>query len=568
MNHHSFLFLLVSLFSAGFAFAQEPGYFNHARTRCFGGGMSFSKDGKTLFHVEFFKTDSMQAARLQVATSTWQNGAWTTPVNLNLTTIGQEVSPVLSPDGNRLYFASTAPAPDRQEAGDLNIWYSDRSANGWSSPVFIDALNSNMADRMTGVDKSGRFYINSNKNGNQDIFVTSLTAGQWSTPTPVATWNSDMDEEYVSVNDELGIAFIQRSRPREGTELLYSVSKNGQWQIPVPLQYDGKYTTAPYVQRAPILSPDGSTFYLHAQGLIWQQSASALFEVNRISIKAPKHKPLSVPALTAGEPQVFGGLKLKTNNGIAFSPDMKTIYVSRYTPERDSTGNQFIKIFESLRVKESWTDFKPLPFCKAGVPFEYHPVLSKDGKRLFFNSRAPAPGTDQKYLRKNNPWYVDRINNSWSTPVMISTLSTEHYDDYASVAANGNLYFRSDRPGKGGGDIYFSELVDGAYQTPKMIDILSSADNENDVCIDPAERFIIFNRYYDTTKEITLFVSFRKDGEWTTPRKLRIDSNADWELTPSLSPDGKWFFYEVYSNIWRVETESLFTDEERAGLKL
>lgn len=120
----------------------------------------------------------------------------------------------------------------------------------------------------------------------------------------------------------------------------------------------------------------------------------------------------------------------------------------------------------------------------------------------------------------------------------------------------------------GGGDIYRSKFVNGKYQSPESVTDLNSTDNENDVCIDPFERFIIFNRYIEATREIKLFLSIRAGANWTTPRVITpLEKDTDWELTPTLSPDGKYFFYEVNSNILRVPVAELFTPEERRTLE-
>lgn len=527
--------------------------------------MAISQDGKTLFHVELIKDDSLSGARYRIVRSVWKDNAWSAPIALSLTSAGHEVSPVLSGDGRTLYFASTAPGPNESEEGDLNIWYTEVSGNGWSKPLFLHDLNTDMADRFTHTDAAGNFYLISNKpSGNQDILITRRENGRWTSPAAISEWNSPQEEEYVSVHSELGIAFLQRSSPGKVTELLYSLKTNEEWSTPTPLSYADKNTQFPYVHRAPMLSPDGGTFYFVAHGLIWQQGAAELFRLNRIPRKTPVYQPLPVPAIATGEPRVFGGLKLKTNNGISFTPGMNSIFVSRYTPERDTSGNQFMKIFESQKVGENWSDFAMAAFCKPRVPFEYHPVMDPGGKRLFYNSRAPVPGSNVPFVEKNNPWYTDRKGNGWDVPVLLAPLSTSYYDDYVSVAKSGTLYFRSDRPGgKGAGDIYVSYYRNGDYTLPALVERINSEHDENDVCIDPEERFIIFNRYNDRTREIKLLISIREGEGWSIPRVVnQLERASDWELTPTLSPDGTFFFFEVNSNILFVETRSLFSPEE------
>lgn len=551
--------------------AEGPQLFNMGRTRCFGGGLAFTSDGKTLFHPVTVKTDSAQFPYIRLAKSTWSDSGWSEPYILDLTT-SLDVFPVLSEDEKRIYFTSTAPAPGKTEEGDLNIWYTEEKENVRSKPIFVDSLNTDNNERMVSLDDEGNFYLASDKGGNLDLYTVRLEGNVWTKPEPVANWNTEANEEFVSVNMKLGIAVLQRTQPGTSTEMMISAKTEAGWSAPVPLIYDFKSTTLPYVQRWATLSPDGSTFYFVSHAMIWQQSVKQLLRDNNIDLAnkpVPEFKPLAVAPRTPGEPELVGGLQLKTNNGISFTADEKKVYLSRYTDQRDSTGNLLIKIFESTYDSGRWSTPTMLSVCKPDVPFEYHPVLSVDGTRLFFNSRAPAPGASVKYLPKNNLWYSDKqADGSWGEPVLIDVLVTDDHDDYASPTRSGDLYFRSDRPGgKGGGDIYVSRIIDGVYQKPENVKDLNSADNENDVCVDPDERFIIFNRYFDATREIRFYLSMNTGSGWTAPRLLsQLEKDVDWELTPSLSPDGKYFYYEVNSNIMRVETETLFSPDERVYL--
>lgn len=181
---------------------------------------------------------------------------------------------------------------------------------------------------------------------------------------------------------------------------------------------------------------------------------------------------------------------------------------------------------------------------------------------MFFNSRS-HPDSANKYL-PHNIWAIYKTQSGWSIPEMVKGINSLEYDSYPSIARNNNLYFNSDRDGgKGGMDFYVSHFIDGEYQEPVNIERLNSSDAENDLVVDPDERFIIFNRYINSTKEIDLFISFKKANQWTTPRKLdNINSADNWELTPTLSPDGKYFFYELNHNIMQINLGVLiYTDE-------
>ncbi|MEP5612025.1 MAG: hypothetical protein ABJP45_07230 [Cyclobacteriaceae bacterium] len=264
------------------------------------------------------------------------------------------------------------------------------------------------------------------------------------------------------------------------------------------------------------------------------------------------------------EPIVFGQGRVTTANGISFSKGGDTLYTSESLEKQFENGRLYAGIFESRFEAGKWTTPKRVEFS---INIDaYHPVLSTDNDVLFFNSRSHLDSANKSI--PHNIWATQKTAKGWGTPKMVEGVNSLGYDSYPSVARNNNLYFNSDREGgKGGMDFYVSYFVEGKYQKPINLEKLNSSDVENDLVVDPDERFIIFNRYIIDTKEIDLFISFKKDDGWTTPRKLEnLNSTDAWELTPSLSPDGKYFFYELEQKIMQVDLSSLIYAYELAGV--
>lgn len=260
------------------------------------------------------------------------------------------------------------------------------------------------------------------------------------------------------------------------------------------------------------------------------------------------------------EPIIFAKDEITTRNGINFSKEGSTLYTSWQQPKKFDNGRFYSGIFESQYEAGKWTKPKGIQF---GLDIDaYHPVLSMNNNTLFFNSRSHLDSANKSI--PHNIWATHRTPSGWSIPEMVKGINSLSYDSYPSIARNNNLYFNSDREGgKGGMDFYVSYFINGKYQEPINIERLNSSDVENDLVVDPDERFIIFNRYINSTKEIDLFISFRKDNEWTTQRKLdNINSPNDWELTPTLSPDGKYFFYESNHNIMQIDLAALIYPDE------
>lgn len=265
--------------------------------------------------------------------------------------------------------------------------------------------------------------------------------------------------------------------------------------------------------------------------------------------KPPYHRQEAL-----SEPTPFSS-EITTTNGIAFSPEGKVLYTSSNLADTFANGRKAAGIFQHRFSNGKWNSPELMPI--KGLMDAYHPVLSADGQRLFFNSRS-HPDSADTYL-KHDICYMEKTGEGWSAPRAIEAIRTSDYESYPSVAANGNLYFNSDRPGgKGGMDFYMSAFIDGLYTTLVRLGAINSANEENDLVVDPQERFIIFNRYEHASKSIDLWISFREEGGWATPKKLAVvNKNDQWELTPSLSPDGKYFFYELNGRIMQVDLSAV-----------
>ncbi len=242
---------------------------------------------------------------------------------------------------------------------------------------------------------------------------------------------------------------------------------------------------------------------------------------------------------------------IEVGNGITLHPKKRLLLISKPTDEVSDSGKPLYRIFRLNYKDGSWCCEEQVPFSSQHT--DYHPVFTPDGEWVYFNSDRPIPGSNGK-SEKINIWRVKYGDDAWGNPEYLEQVNTKGHDSYPSVAADGTLYFNSDRPGgKGSMDIYESALVDGVHIKPVPIPSLNSSDSENDLTIHPKEEFIIFNRYLFSSKEIELFISYNKNGIWTEPKPLSsINKKGVWELTPTLSPDGNYFLYEKDGRI-RVE---------------
>ena len=262
----------------------------------------------------------------------------------------------------------------------------------------------------------------------------------------------------------------------------------------------------------------------------------------------------------------FRGLPIVTVNGIAFDQEERSLFVAVWQPDRTPEGRRRLRIVEWRNENGNWTGPLAAPFSR--TPYtDYQPVYSHDRQRLYFQSTRPLPG-DSVEVRQNL-WYVDRTATGWSEPRYIDALNTPYIEGYAAPTANGVLYFNSNRPGGlGSQDVYRSRVSGDRYSAPEPVMELNSADGENDLVVDPRERFVIFNRFRNADRSIDLFIAFRSGNGWGPARKLNNVNDTmptAWELTPSISPDGRRFYYTMRDTIRQVPLASLIYEDEMPG---
>lgn len=148
------------------------------------------------------------------------------------------------------------------------------------------------------------------------------------------------------------------------------------------------------------------------------------------------------------------------------SSDGKLLYITTQYTFRDKPEGNFKDTNFHLKVGEfkigiGWTNFKVLPFCNPKYSYA-HPVLSKDGKTLYFI--ANIRGGSETTKGGSDIFKVDVLDdNAFSEPknlgVKVNSYSKEMFP---FIADDNTLYFSSNRPGGFGGyDIYKSVMNEG-----------------------------------------------------------------------------------------------------------
>jgi Tol biopolymer transport system component len=241
----------------------------------------------------------------------------------------------------------------------------------------------------------------------------------------------------------------------------------------------------------------------------------------------------------------------------SFTPDGREFYFTRMT----SPGSPTL-IMVSRMVDGAWTEPEPAPFNHPSARMSFEPMVTPDGRRLYFSSDRPldaraAPGGPPSL----NLWYVEREGDGWGEPKEAGAPFNPMRAMYASTTRAGVLYTTDISSGMGREGIGVARPEGGAYAAIERLGEPVNAGAANLYpFIAPDEEYLVFTRREGGPGSATaLYVSFRTpDGSWGEPAAVELGMPAG---VPSVSPDGKYLFVTAgergKSDIYWVSTDVL-----------
>jgi Tol biopolymer transport system component len=216
---------------------------------------------------------------------------------------------------------------------------------------------------------------------------------------------------------------------------------------------------------------------------------------------------------------------------IAFTPDGRECY---FTIGENKVSYFNYKTYYTRLVGNSWTKQEEASFS-VGKNTEMS-SMSSDGNRLYFD-------------RDSDIWMVKREGGSWSDAEKLPSPINSSYGDFSySESADSTAYIYSNRPG--GHCLLDIWRIPKHGEAENLDAVINSGVWIATPCVAPDGSYLIFAK--PTSDYVHLYITFSKgNNQWTAPLDMNrsgAEINVLSQTSPSLSPDGKYLFFNRHDN--------------------
>lgn len=240
----------------------------------YGTEIGFQLDQEKKVRVEYLKLNHVPV-EINLPDSTDEHFA-KVPLTATINTANDELAPVISADGNTLYFCRSDDPQNIGYQGYFDIWYCQRQQNGkWGDPIHMDRpLNNESSNWVISVTPDGNTLLLSGtydaegKYAGAGISISKRTKNGWSVPKEVVieqfyTWGRYAS--YFLSNDQQVLVMAVEREDGYGDQDLYVsyLREDGTFSRPKNL---GKTVNTFSAESAPFLAADMRTLYFGSMG--------------------------------------------------------------------------------------------------------------------------------------------------------------------------------------------------------------------------------------------------------------------------------------------------------------
>ncbi len=232
-----------------------PGIISNNREYC----TTLTPDGKTMYFVRQFENgDAIMRTDLK-------DGTWSTPKKVNFTGVYEDTDPLLSPDGQTLYFMTNRNRDQNGSKKDYDLWAVEWKNGDWDTPYRLpDFINTSFTEGFPSVASNGTLYFfraNKAVRSDHDIWVSEKIGGGFDTPRKLKG-NINTEEwdghPFVDAGHEYLIFYSYKEGGFGSCDLYISFYQDGTWDNPKNL---GNTINADTCEMVPFVTRDGNTLY-------------------------------------------------------------------------------------------------------------------------------------------------------------------------------------------------------------------------------------------------------------------------------------------------------------------
>jgi len=226
-----------------------------------------------------------------------------------------------------------------------------------------------------------------------------------------------------------------------------------------PFPYNSKYSdfAAAYYEKGLIFASDRDTGNFARYRHTWNaRDFLDLYKVNADSVSNNNVVKLEGEVNT----RLHESTSVVTKDGTTMYFTRNNFFDGR--KKKDEEGIIRLKIYSAENINGEWTNITELPFNSDSYSVA-HPMLSPDGKKLYFVSDMPGS------LGESDIFVTDIIGDGTYGPIknLGGNINTMARETFPFITKDGVLYFSSDgHQGLGGLDVFATKIAYNDYTQP------------------------------------------------------------------------------------------------------